>query len=99
MIPRITIVTAGHLSTCLRMLKAADALHKAGYRIRVVSVNHTAWATAADRSVMATRRWEWTPIDYARATARLTQVATGARMRAAQAVAAVAGPALTPSVA
>ena len=96
MIPRVTIVTAGHLSTCPRMLKAADALHAAGYRVRVVSVNHTAWATAGDRAVMAARHWEWIAVDYAYATARLTQLATGARLRAAQAVAVMAGPSHTP---
>jgi hypothetical protein len=96
MMPRICIVTAGHLSTCPRMLKAADALHGAGYQVRVVSVNHTAWATGADRIVMDTRRWEWTPVDYARATARVTQIATGARLRAAQAVSVVAGASHTP---
>jgi glycosyl transferase family 1 len=96
MMPRVTVLTAGHLSTCPRMLKAADALHGAGFRVRVVSVNHTAWATAGDRAVMATRRWEWTAVDYARATARLTQIATGARLRAAQALSVMAGPSHTP---
>jgi glycosyltransferase involved in cell wall biosynthesis len=94
--PRVTIVTAGHLSTCPRMVKAADALHAAGYRIRVVSVNHTPWATATDRAVMATRRWEWTAVDYARTTARTMQIATGARLRAARAVSVIAGPMRTP---
>jgi glycosyltransferase involved in cell wall biosynthesis len=94
--PRICIVTAGHLSTCPRMLKAADALHGDGYHVHVVSVNHTEWATAADRAVMATRGWQWTAVDYARETARVTQVATGARLRAAQALSAVAGATYTP---
>ncbi|MBZ5555763.1 MAG: glycosyltransferase [Acidobacteriia bacterium] len=77
------MLTAGHLSTCPRMLKAADALHGAGYQVRVVSVNHTAWATAADRDIMSSRRWAWTAVDYARTTARVTQITTGARLRAA----------------
>jgi hypothetical protein len=81
------------------MLKAADALHGDGYPVRVVSVNHTEWATAADRAVMATRRWQWTAVDYARGTARTTQVATGARLRAAQALSAVAGATYTPMAA
>jgi glycosyltransferase involved in cell wall biosynthesis len=75
------------------MLKAADALHEDGYQVRVVSVNHTAWATAADRDVMATRRWAWTAVDYSRATSRAVQVMTGARLRAALAVSRWAGPA------
>jgi transketolase len=56
---RICIVTAGHLSTCPRMLKAADALAEAGYRVRVVSVRHTQWATEADRDVRRRRTGAW----------------------------------------
>ena len=67
--PSICVVTAGHLSTCPRMLKAADALYAAGWRVRMVSASHSAWAVAADRAARATRRWGWTVIDYARETA------------------------------
>jgi glycosyltransferase involved in cell wall biosynthesis len=81
--PRVCIVTAGHMSTCPRMLKAADAMHAAGYDVRVVSASHTPWAVAADRELRATRSWRWTVLDYSRATARLLQIKTGARMRIA----------------
>ena len=37
---RITVVTAGHLSTCPRMLKSADALAADGYDVRVVATHH-----------------------------------------------------------
>jgi glycosyltransferase involved in cell wall biosynthesis len=99
--PRVCVVTAGHLSTCPRMLKAADALHAAGYRVRVVSTNHTPWASAADRDVMSRRArtqstWTWQPIDYSRATARARQLLTGVRFRLAQATARAAGPARVP---
>jgi glycosyltransferase involved in cell wall biosynthesis len=93
---RICVVTAGHLSSCPRMLKAADALAFAGYDVRVVSTNHTPWAAAADRTVTATRAWAWTAVDYERATARARQVTTGARFRAAQALATMAGPSRVP---
>jgi glycosyltransferase involved in cell wall biosynthesis len=89
---RICVVTAGHLSTSPRMLKAADALHAAGYQVRVVSANHTPWATAVDRLVAAARTWEWTVVDYDRSTARALQLATGARFHAARAVSAAVGP-------
>jgi glycosyltransferase involved in cell wall biosynthesis len=89
---RVCIVTAGHLSTCPRMLKAADALAGAGYEVRVVSANHTPWATAADRQVLATRGWAHTVVDYDRDTARATQVATGVRFRTARAASATLGP-------
>jgi glycosyltransferase involved in cell wall biosynthesis len=88
---RVVVVTAGHLSTTPRMLKAADALHAAGYRVRVVSANHTPWAEAADRAVMASRAWQWTVVDYSRETAGVARIATGARFKAAHAVAAAIG--------
>jgi glycosyltransferase involved in cell wall biosynthesis len=88
---RICVPTAGHLSTCPRMLKAADALHGAGYAVRVVSTNHTPWAHAADRDVVRSRGWQWTVVDYARETAAVARVATGARYKAANAVAAGVG--------
>lgn len=85
-IPRVCVVTAGHLATCPRMVKAADALHARGYDVRVVSARHTGWATAADVSVRAARRWRWTVVDYSRETGRARQLVTGVRLRAAQAV-------------
>ena len=88
---RICVVTAGHLSTCPRMLKAADALHAAGYAVRVVSANHTPWAQAADREVVRSRGWKWTVVDYARETAATARIATGARFKAAGALAAGVG--------
>jgi len=67
------------------MLKAADALDDAGFDVRVVSVAHTPWATAADTALRATRRWSrnWDVVDYSRATARGRQIFTGARMKPA----------------
>jgi glycosyltransferase involved in cell wall biosynthesis len=78
------------------MLKAADALHDAGYRVRVVSANHTPWAQAADRQVVASRRWEWTVVDYSRATAAVARLTTGARFKAAHGVSASIGPQRVP---
>ncbi len=89
---RITIVTAGHVSACPRMLKAADALTFAGYRVRVVSTRSTSWAAAGDVSVRATRCWDWSVVDYDQVTGRALRVKSGARFRAMQAIANVAGP-------
>jgi glycosyltransferase involved in cell wall biosynthesis len=93
---RICVVTAGHLSTCPRMLKAADALHAAGYRVRVVSTRHVDWAWAADQRVKQHRHWQWRVIDYDRMSARGTQLTTGVRFRGAQAVALAAGASRVP---
>ena len=81
---RVCVVTAGHLSTCPRMLKAADALQGAGYRVRVISTRHVNWAWAADQRVRKLRQWEWRVIDYDRVSARGTQLTTGVRFRGAQ---------------
>ena len=92
----VCVVTAGHLSTCPRMLKAADALAGAGYDVRVVSTNHTQWAAAADRQVLATRTWASTVVDYDRDTAPVVQAGTGVRFRAAKALSAALGSARVP---
>ena len=94
--PRVCIVTAGHMSTCPRMLKAADAMQAAGYAVRVVSASHTPWAVKADNDLRATRSWRWTVVDYSRATAWLLQIKTGARMRIAHTLTRTFGAARVP---
>src|SRR3954467_7202926 len=96
MMARITVVTGGHLSTCPRMLKTADALHEEGYRVRVVSVRHTPWATAADLVVRSTRTWRSDVVDYGQSTAQLRRISTGIRYRAADVAARALGAARTP---
>lgn len=95
---RICVITAGHLSTCPRMLKAADALAGAGHRVRVVSTRHVGWATAADADVRRRRRgaWDWTVVDYTRREGLTTYLRSGVRFRAAQALARVVGPSRIP---
>ena len=93
---RITVVTSGHLSTCPRMLKAADALADDGHDVRVVATRHEPWATETDLVVQATRRWRLVTIDYRRGEAGSTYWRTGARYRAARAVAETLGPDRSP---
>lgn len=85
----ICVVTAGHLSTCPRMLKAADALHDAGYRVRVVSAVHTPWAFDADTRLAATRRWTWRPVPYGRPYAFGAWLRSGVRHHLARRLAAM----------
>jgi len=92
---RICIVTAGHLATCPRMVKAADAL-STRHDVRVVSARSIEWASAADESLRRHARWRWTPISYG-ADAPFEYVTSGARQRASRAVARMLGPTVVPA--
>jgi glycosyltransferase involved in cell wall biosynthesis len=89
---RITVVTSGHLSTCPRMLKAADALAGDGHEVRVVATCHEPWAAETDRAVGASRTWRLTTIDYRRGAGGSVYWRTGIRYRAARALADAMGP-------
>ena len=54
---RICLVTPAHLSYNPRLLKEADALHEAGYQVRVVAMGLDAVKAAWDARLMANRRW------------------------------------------
>lgn len=88
--PRLALVTAGHLSTCPRMLKAADALAEAGYDVEVVSTCSTAWAAEMDRAVEKRRqgRYRSTVIDYSRSNGAFLYGKSGLRRRIARVLAA-----------
>ncbi|MDX2039961.1 MAG: glycosyltransferase [Acidobacteriota bacterium] len=96
MAKRITVVTAGHLSTCPRMLKAADAFAEAGYEVRMISTRHVEWATKTDEEVRRSRTWRWTVVDYDRISARVTYLKTGLRYKAARKLAKFVSPAQLP---
>lgn len=83
---RICVLTAGHLSTSPRMLKAADTLARAGYHVRVVSTRHVDWATETDRSVRRSREglWTWRVIDFRRQGAKRLYLTSGIRSRSAR---------------
>jgi hypothetical protein len=93
---RVTVVTSGHLSTCPRMLKSADALTAAGYDVRVIATLHEPWATETDRDVASRRTWKAETIDYRRGEGGATYWWTGARHRAARAAAELIGPGRIP---
>jgi len=81
---RVTVVTSGHLSTCPRMLKAADALADAGHSVRVVATNHEPWAAAADVDVRSRRQWPVTVVNYQRGAPGNVYWRSGIRHRAAR---------------
>lgn len=86
---RIAVVTSGHLSTCPRMLKAADALAVDGHEVHVVSTRFMRWAAEADEQVRTSRRdrWRWTVVDYTREEAPWRYAISGVRWRLYRALA------------
>lgn len=93
---RITVVTSGHLSTCPRMLKAADAMSDAGHDVRVVATCHEPWAVAADDDVRSRRQWPVTTVNYLREGSGSVYWRSGIRHRAARAAAGAMGAARLP---
>jgi len=91
---RICVVTAGHLATCPRMLKAADTLAAAGHGVRLISTRHVDWAVEADADARRRRpgAWDWREVDYTRATAPMARLRGGARYRLARRLTGLLGP-------
>jgi len=83
-VKRAVVVTSGNLSTCPRMVKAADALVEAGWQVRVISTITGGWAADFDRVVHARRRWRWDPIVLTRREARARWLIGGIRSRVAR---------------
>lgn len=95
MTPRVCVLTAGSLASTPRMLKAADALHEAGYRVRVVCSEHVEWAVEAGRRLRAGRPWQCQVIDWHPRTGRWVYLRSGVRHRLARAAVGV-GPRRAP---
>ena len=87
--PRVTVVTAGHPSTCPRMVKAADAAVEGGYDVRFVSVDYIEWAAPLDHDVVRRRQWRWTPVALSRAQHPFLSKSVSARQRMARAMSTV----------
>ena len=90
------VVTSGHLSTCPRMLKSADALADAGYDVRVVATSNEPWAIDTDRDVRSRRTWPATVVNYRAGHSGLTYWWTGARTRVSRAAVTTFGMARAP---
>jgi glycosyltransferase involved in cell wall biosynthesis len=54
---RICIVSPGHLASNPRLVKEADALHEAGYAVRVVAGDTTPSVRPLDRTILARAPW------------------------------------------
>ncbi|MBI3885671.1 MAG: hypothetical protein HY302_08095 [Opitutae bacterium] len=62
--PLVCLVTQGHLASTPRLLKEADALVGAGYRVHVVAGRFYPPVDPLDREILAAARWAHTLVDY-----------------------------------
>lgn len=63
------------------MVKAADALHEAGYRVRVVYASHIPSHFAMDELLLSTRAWKAQPVRYDRASRPVRRAFAATRQR------------------
>lgn len=59
---RICLVTPGHLASNPRIVKEADALHEAGFAVRVVAGDMTPGVRSLDHTILARALWPVTKI-------------------------------------
>ena len=59
----VCLITSRHIAYNPRLVKEADALQAAGYRVRVVAPAQLPERAVLDEQLVATRDWSFTPID------------------------------------
>lgn len=59
---RVCLVSPGHVSCNPRLLKEANALHDAGFHVRVVAGNYSPEARLLDESILPQAPWSWTQV-------------------------------------
>jgi hypothetical protein len=62
--PLVCLITPGHIGSTPRLVKEADALVEAGYRVHVVAGRHYPAADPLDADILATARWACTRVDF-----------------------------------
>ena len=60
----ICLITPGHVSSTPRLVKEADALADAGYRVHVVAGRHFTPVDALDAEILRSAKWSYTQVDY-----------------------------------
>ncbi len=78
----VCIVSPGHLASNPRVVKEADALHAAGYRVTVIAGNETAFVRPFDEEIVARAPWTVVRVDPGSLSARLASRMARALMRA-----------------
>lgn len=67
--PRICLVTPGHVASNPRLVKEADALHVAGYDVHVVALRYFPVLDAEDANIYRSAPWSHTLVDVTRGIA------------------------------
>lgn len=70
----LTVVTAGHIVSTPRMLKAADAFCEAGHRVHMVSSEHVDWCIKAGNQVKSVRPWSHASVNWSNTSSRLYRI-------------------------
>lgn len=70
---RVCLVAPGHLSSTPRLVKEADALHAAGFSVRVVVADHFAAVRPLDESILARSPWRCDRVTLGPLPARLAR--------------------------
>jgi glycosyltransferase involved in cell wall biosynthesis len=65
---RVCLITPGQPSTNPRLVKEADALAACGCQVHVIGAHCVDWATSFDADLVASRRWQFTFVDWRRTT-------------------------------
>lgn len=78
----VCIVSPGHLASNPRVVKEADALHAAGYRVTVIAGNLTAFVRPFDEEIVARAPWTVVRVDATSLPARLSSRLARALTRA-----------------
>lgn len=94
---RITVISAGHLSTCPRMLKAVESLAADGHEVYAVSTNFVGWGNVGDVDLRTRLRLPWTVVDASRATGNRLRIRAGVRYRVCRALGKTFGPERLPA--
>lgn len=62
--PRLCLVSPSHVSANPRLVKEANALHAAGYRVHVVAGRYYPPLDRFDTELLGSAPWEFTQVDY-----------------------------------
>ena len=86
---RVCLLTIAQLANCPRIVKAADALANAGYRVRVITSQNVEWSLNASEALQESRRsvWKSDNIKWGSRNGRGLYLLSGVRNRAARAYA------------